>query len=66
MNFSKVEEIKKHEDDPGQREEYPCLSIYQHSKFVVFLHLLHFTFLFQILFFIDIFVTETVSKTEVE
>ena len=39
MNFSKVEEIKKHEDDPGEREEDPRLSINQHSKFVVFLPL---------------------------
>ena len=69
MNFRQVEEIKKHEDDPGQREEDPCLSINQHRKFVVFLSLpfrLRLLFLFKIPFFIDIFGVETISETEVK
>ena len=66
MNFSQVEEIKKHENDPGQREEYPGLSVYQLSKFVVSLSL-QLILLFQIiLLFSDILGVKTVSQTEVE
>ena len=63
VNLCQVKEIEQHEGDPGQREEYPGLSVNPQRYLLVFFTVF---FLFRISFFLVRFCVRSISYIKVE